>query len=117
MTDRIALRDVAVEALVGVHEWERVARRPLTVDIELACDLSAAARSDRLEDTVDYSALVRIVRERCAASSYRLIEALAGDIARACLDAPHVSAAKVTVHKAGAVPDVGDVAVVVERAR
>ncbi len=117
MTDVVLLRDVAVEALVGVFEWERLAKRPLRVDLELSCDLSAAAASDRLEDTIDYFALTSRVREACAASSYRLIEALAGEIARVCLAEPRVTAVSVKVSKPGAVEGVGEVAVVLERRR
>ena len=117
MPDRIVLRGIAVEALIGCFDWERTAKRPLLVDLEIACDLSDASSSDRLEDTVDYFGLTQRVREVCAASSYRLIEALAGEIARLCLAAPRVLAVTVTVRKPGALEGVADVAVVLERAR
>ena len=117
MTDRIVLRDIEAEALVGVFEWERLAKRPLRIDLELACNLGAAAASDRLEDTVDYGALVARVRERCAASSYRLIEALAGEIATVCLDDARVESVGVTVRKPGAVAGVGEVSVLLQRSR
>jgi dihydroneopterin aldolase len=115
MPDRIALRDVAVEALIGVFEHERRAKRPLVLDLDLSCDLRRAAASDDLADTVDYASLVARVRERCAETSYRLIESLADDVARVCLAQPHVLSVTVTVRKPGAVPGVGDVAVAVER--
>ncbi len=117
MTDRVVLAGIDVQALIGVFEHERHAARPLRVDLELACDLAAAESSDDLEDTIDYAALTDRVRARCAASSYRLVEALAGDIARICLADPRVTAVKVTVHKPGAVQGVSDVAVVLDRAR
>jgi len=113
----VLLEAIEVEALIGVHEWERTAKRPLLVDLALTCDLSDAATSDRLEDTVDYADVVRRVREVCAASSRRLVEALAGDIARVCLGSPHVRGVTVTVRKPGAVPGVGGIAVVLERSR
>ena len=117
MTDRIVLRDIEAEAVVGVFEWERLSKRPLRIDLDLACDLNAAAASDRLEDTLDYAALTARVRERCAATSYRLIEALAGDIASACLEDPRVASVDVTVRKPGAVPGVGEISVVLQRSR
>jgi dihydroneopterin aldolase len=115
--DRILLDAIEVEALIGVHEWERRAKRPLVVDLELACDLADAAATDRLETTVDYFELTRRVKEACAASTYRLVEALAGEIARICLAEARVAAVKVTVRKPGAVEGVGGVAVVLERRR
>ena len=116
-SDRIVLEGVDVEALIGVHEWERGAKRPLRVDLELVCDLAEAAATDRLECTVDYFDLTRRVKELCATSRFRLIEALAGEIARTCLESPRVRAVKVTVRKPGAVEGVGGVAVVLERGR
>ena len=117
MPDRIVLRGVAVEALIGVFEHERHARRPLSIDLELSCDLAPAAASDDLADTVDYFGLAARIRARCAETSYRLIEALAGDVARVCLAEPRVAAVTVTIHKPDSVPGVGDVAVVIERIR
>jgi dihydroneopterin aldolase len=116
-SDRILLEAIEVEALIGVHEWERHGKRPLSVDLELACDLADAAATDRLETTVDYFELTRLVKDACAASSFRLVEALAGEIARICLAQPRVAAVKVTVRKPGAVDGVGGVAVVLERSR
>jgi dihydroneopterin aldolase len=116
MLDRILLTNVVVEALVGVHEHERQAKRPLVVDLELACDLDPAATNDDLTLTVDYSALTTRVRERCAVSSYRLIEALAADIVRACFEDARVEGVKVTLRKPGAVPG-ADVAISLERRR
>jgi dihydroneopterin aldolase len=116
-SDRIVLEGVDVEALIGVHEWERGAKRPLRIDLELVCDLAEAAATDRLESTVDYFELTRRVKDVCAKSSYRLVEALAGEIARTCLESARVRAVKVTVRKPGAVEGVGGVAVVLERGR
>jgi dihydroneopterin aldolase len=114
--DRILLSDVAVEAIVGVHEHERHERRRLLVDLELVCEIADAVASDKLEDTVDYAAVVEQVRARCAETSYFLIEALAGEIARVCLTAPRVDSVKVTLKKPGAVEG-ASVAVALERHR
>ena len=116
-TDRIVLHGIVADTIVGVHEHERNTPRPVSVDLELACDLTSAARSDDLKDTVDYAGIAGRVRDRCAATSHKLIEALAGDIADLCLADPRVRAVTVTLRKPGAVPGVQDVAVVLERAR
>lgn len=117
MPDRIRLRDLEVEALIGVHAWERRTPRPLRVDLDLACDARAAAASDRLAHAVDYSAVAARVRQVCAASRRHLLEALAGDIAEACLEDTRVAEVTVTVHKPGAVERAGDVSVTLTRGR
>lgn len=116
-TDRIELKGIAVEALVGVFEEERRAMRPLNIDVVLRCDLRDASKSDRLEDTVDYFGLTDRIRAVCAESSHYLIERLAGDIATLCLSEPLVASVEVTLHKPGAVRGVADIAVVLDRAR
>lgn len=117
MADRIVLEGIEVEALIGVFEHERHAKRPLLVDLDLTCDITRAAVTDNVEDTIDYFTLTNCVREHCARSSYRLIEALAADIARICLASPRVSRAVVKVRKPGAVAGVSSIAVVIERSR
>jgi dihydroneopterin aldolase len=117
MDDRVLLRGIAAQTLVGVHAHERLAQRAVILDLELTVDLDAAARSDRLTDTVDYSALVARVRARCAASSYLLIEALARAVAESCLEDPRVLAVTVTLHKPDAVAGVHDIAVALSRTR
>jgi dihydroneopterin aldolase len=115
--DQIAVRSLAVDTVVGVHDWERSAPRRVLVDLDLTCDLSAAARSDDLRDTADYFAIAAAVRDCAAGASFRLIEALAGAIAAVCLADRHVRRVRVTVHKPGAVPQAGDVSVTLERGR
>lgn len=80
MSDVILLNGMAVEALIGVYDWERVAPRPLMLDLALSVDLSAAARSDDVQDTVDYAAVAACVTAVCAREQPQLLEALAGRI-------------------------------------
>jgi dihydroneopterin aldolase len=56
--DRIAVRGLRLWAHVGVLEQERAHGQWFELDLELAADLSSAAASDRLTDTLDYSRLI-----------------------------------------------------------
>jgi dihydroneopterin aldolase len=47
----------------GVFPAERELGARFTVDVELEADLAQAARSDRLEDTIDYARAYRMVGE------------------------------------------------------
>lgn len=115
--DRIMLRGIAARVLVGVYAFEREATRPLTFDLELACDLSAAGASDDVADTLDYDAAAAVVHAVCAELAPQLIETLAETVAARLLAMPRVAAATVTVHKPGAVTGVEDVAVRITRRR
>ncbi len=56
--DRIVVRGLRLWAHVGVLEQERLHGQWFELDLELAADLAAAAASDRLVDTLDYSRLI-----------------------------------------------------------
>jgi dihydroneopterin aldolase len=85
MTDKLLLIGAHFFARHGVSEDERQVGGRYVVDIELGHDLSRAAASDNLADTVSYSDVYRTVREIVEGKSFRLIEALAETIAQTLL--------------------------------
>ena len=97
--DKIIIRDLKAECIVGVNPGERVRRQPVLINLVLSGDLRAAARSDDLRKTVDYSRLADRVLEFVRASDFLLIETLAERIAGLCLQLDRVKAVTVTVDK------------------
>jgi dihydroneopterin aldolase len=80
------------------HE-SRVGQR-FVLDLELTTDLADAARSDKLADTVSYSAIVEVASQAFATQSHKLVEAAAGAVADAVLAAfSRIASVRVTVHK------------------
>jgi dihydroneopterin aldolase len=113
--DRIFISALAVEAVIGIYDWEREVKQKLEIDLEIWKDLRAAGKSDAIEDTLNYKSVAKRVLAFVEASSFRLVEALAGEIARIVLDEFKVERVRVTVHKPGAIRHSRDVGVVVER--
>jgi dihydroneopterin aldolase len=99
VSDRITLRGLRFLGRHGVELEERLEPQPFDVDLILRGDLSAAAATDDLADTVDYSAVFTLVGEVVEGRSYRLIEALAGAIANAVLAAHPIDDVEVRVRK------------------
>lgn len=85
MTDKILLAGAHFFARHGVSDDEQRLGGRYVVDVELHCDLSRAAASDDLADTVSYSDVYRTVRELVEGKSFRLIETLAESIAQTLL--------------------------------
>jgi len=83
----------------GVLPEEQARAQPFEVDLRLEVDLTAAAASDRLEDTVDYGPLTVAVARIVEDESYRLVERLADRIAGLCLGLRGVRAVEVSVRK------------------
>ena len=117
--DFIRIRKLQLSVYLGVYAKEQEAPRPVVADIELGLDLSRAAASDALADTVDYAALADAIRVRCAAPRrYALVERLAGEIADICLGFdPRIESVRVTVGKPGAIIDTETVEVELLRRR
>jgi len=82
----------------GVSDEEQASVQPFEVDLRLEVDLTVAATSDRLEDTVDYGFLTEAVAHTIELESYRLLERLADRIAEVCI-VPGVQAVEVSVRK------------------
>ncbi len=113
--DRIFVHALAVDAVIGIYDWERNVKQRLEIDLEMWTDLRAAARSDAIEDTLNYKSVAKRVLGFVESSSFRLVEALAGEIARIVLEEFKLARVRVTVHKPGAIRHSKDVGVVVER--
>jgi len=100
MTDRIFINGLSLHAYHGVMAHEAKVGQSFTIDLALEIDLSAAASSDKVADTVSYDKVVECASEAFRARRYRLIEAAAGSVAEAVLTRfPRVQSVVVTIHK------------------
>ena len=115
--DTVRIRGLKVEAIVGVHDWERRLPRPVVIDLELATDAARAARSDALKDALDYSAIATATTAFVVAAQPQLIETLAEHLAAKLMKDFGVPWLKLEIHKPGAVPGAQDVSVAIERGR
>ena len=115
--DRIVIEDLFLRCIVGVNPEERIKQQDVNLRIVLHADLRQAGRTDDLKDTVDYKAVKVAVRELVEGSSFLLIEKLANEVARRCLDDPRVEQAEVRLEKPGALRFARTVAVDISRTR
>jgi dihydroneopterin aldolase len=97
--DVILLEGIQVPAALGVTAAERRMRRPVTLDLEVARDLRAAGRSDRIQSTVHYKRIFEVVEDVASNQEHRLVEALAARIAAAVLGKFDADSVTVTVRK------------------
>ena len=105
--DRITLSSMRFECLLGATEEERTFPQLVEIDLVLEADLSAAAASDALADTVDYGPLVALTEQIVEGGSYNLLEGLAGALATGVLQrSARVEAVTVRVRKLAVPMDV-----------
>ena len=100
MNDTIFINGLALHAYHGVMPYEGKVGQTFTIDLALEIDLSTAARTDKVADTVSYDQVAATASTAFTAQKFRLIEAAAGKVADAVLAKfPHVRAVRVTIHK------------------
>jgi dihydroneopterin aldolase len=85
VSDRIFIKGARFECCLGVTEEERAFPQQVVVDVDLATDVSRAASTDDIGDTVNYSEVWHTVRAEVEGRTYHLIEALAERVATALL--------------------------------
>ncbi len=100
MNDRIFVHGLALHAYHGVMPHEGKVGQTFMIDLALDIDLKAAARSDKVADTVSYDQVVDVASEAFCAQRFKLIEAAAGAVANAILARfPRVQTVRVVIHK------------------
>ena len=100
--DRVFIRDLRAHCIIGVREEERLRKQAVLITLSLSVDLAPAGKSDRLSDSVSYSALQKTILASVEDSRFSLVEALAEAVAGICLREPAVRRVKVRVEKTGA---------------
>jgi dihydroneopterin aldolase len=99
MTGRIRVSGIRFHAYHGLTKLERQVGVRHRVDIEMDTDIGVPARSDRIEDTIDYREIHEIVVRIGRGNSFHLIETLAARIAEQILDSFPVQRVRVAVDK------------------
>ena len=113
--DKIFVQGLEVECVIGVWEWERQITQKLIIDLEMGWDISAAASSDALEDTLSYKDVVKRVNAFVVETQANLVETLAEGIAGLLQEEFGVPWCRVRINKRGAVTGARDVGVNIER--
>jgi FolB domain-containing protein len=84
--DKIVIKDLEVQAKIGVTEAERARPQRLLVTVEMSLELGEAGRADDVKRTADYAAVAGLIEETVTKKPRQLIEAAAEDVAEAILE-------------------------------
>ena len=114
-TRHVFVRDLLVEATVGVHDHEKRGPQPLVISVDLTVREDPGDHRDQLGRVVCYESIVRLVQGLCRNGHLNLIETLAEHIAGGCLEDSRVQAARVRVEKPEALGECTSVGIEIER--
>ena len=115
--DRIFLRGLTAECIIGFIDWERRVKQTVVIDLELPVDCARAAASDEVADTVDYKQIAKRVLAFIEASEFKLVETLAHRLALLLLEEFTLDWVRLSLNKPGAIRNSRDVGVTIERRR
>ncbi len=121
-TRHMFIRDLVLDASIGVHQHEHTARQRVRINLDLAVTDDGAGNLSRpavghddLARVVDYETIVNSVRAIVATGHVQLVETLAERLAQACLTDPRVRVIRVRVEKLDVFADAASAGVEVER--
>jgi dihydroneopterin aldolase len=115
--DRIFLRGLSVQCIIGFIDWERLTPQTVLIDLELPCDCEQAARTDDVADTVNYKHIAKRTLAWVGDSKFHLVESLAHGLAMLLLAEFALEWVRVSINKPGAIRHSRDVGVSIERRR
>ncbi|MCB1661126.1 MAG: dihydroneopterin aldolase [Pseudomonadales bacterium] len=113
--DIVYIRELEVETLIGIYDWEREVKQVVNLDLEMATDIQQAAKSDDIKDTLDYKAVSKRLISFISGSEFLLVEAMAEQVAKIVLEEFNVPWLRLRLSKPGAVRGARDVGIIIER--
>lgn len=113
--DKIYIKKLTAETLIGIYDWELEVRQKVCIDLEMGVDLQQVLATENLDDSLDYRLISDRIIELVEASEYPLIELLAERIAELLMTEFDVRWLRLRLTKPDAVPEALAVGVEIER--
>ena len=113
--DIVYIRDLRIDTVIGIYEWERRVRQTVALDLEMAADVQRAAATDNIADALNYKAVAKRVIAFVEASQFQLVETLAERVTEIVMTEFGVPWLRLRLNKEGALRGARDVGVVLER--
>ena len=113
--DRLFIEGLEIQTYVGIYDWEQEQKQTVSLDLEMDCDAAAAAKTDHIDDTLNYKGVAKRMIEYVGGRRFQLIETLAEGCAQIILEEFGVSYVKVRAAKPGAIRGARTVGTLIER--
>lgn len=115
--DIVYIRDLHIDTIIGIYDWEREVRQTVSIDLEMATDIRKAAATDDIEHALNYKAVSKRIISYVENRNALLVESLAEEIAALVRDEFNVPWLRLRLSKPGAVRGARDVGLIIERGR
>ena len=115
MLDKVFIKQLQVNTIIGVFDFEKQAKQPLLFDVEMLTDFSKAAQTDNVDDVVDYAKVSQRIIEHCSSEQVELLETLAEQLANIILTEFAVTQVTLGISKPHAVLEAQTVGIEITR--
>ncbi|HFB65010.1 MAG TPA: dihydroneopterin aldolase [Aeromonadales bacterium] len=115
--DIVYIRDLKIDTVIGIFDWERQIRQTVSLDLEMAADNKKAAATDQIKDALDYKAVAKRIINFVESSDFQLVETLSEKITEIVINEFNVPWVKLRLSKPGAIRGSKDVGIMIERSR
>jgi dihydroneopterin aldolase len=113
--DIVYIRDLHIDTIIGIYDWERQVKQTVSLDLEMATDIRKAAATDDIEYAVNYKSVSKRLIAYVENRNALLVESLAEEIAAIVLEEYQVPWLRLRLSKPGAVRGARDVGLIIER--
>ena len=113
--DIVFIRELEIETVIGIYDWERKIKQVISIDLDMVTDIKKSALSDEIEDTLNYKAVAKRLITFVEESRFQLVETLAEKICEIVMKEFDVPWVRLTLHKPGAVNGSRSVGVMIQR--
>ncbi len=113
--DIVYIRDLHIDTIIGIYDWERQVKQTVSLDLEMATDIRKAAATDDIEHAVNYKSVSKRLIAYVENRNALLVESLAEEIAAIVLEEYQVPWLRLRLSKPGAVRGARDVGLIIER--
>ena len=107
----IHIKDLEIEAIIGINDRERINKQKIRINYWITVDISEPARTDDIEDCVNYRTVNKKVIAYVRDSSFFTLEKLSSELLKILISTKGVKKATITVSKPGALRFAKDVSI------
>ncbi|EPJ44498.1 MAG: dihydroneopterin aldolase [Osedax symbiont Rs1] len=113
--DIVYIRQLKIETVIGIFDWERKIKQQVCLDVDMAVDIRRAAAAEDIESTVSYKTVSDRLIDFVGSSEFLLVETMAEEIAQLLKAEFSLNWVRLRVGKPGAIEAAADVGVLIER--
>ena len=113
--DIVYIRDLRIDTIIGIYDWEREVRQTISLDLEMGADIRQAAETDDIQYALNYKAVAKRLITFIEGANFLLVERLAEEVAMIVRNEFSVPWLKLRLSKPGALRGSKDVGIIIER--